>query len=87
MSKIYPPTWPLKVIGILFALSAVFILLIAPIEALYENSRRMHLGDIFRALESLIGTAASRFLFALPFAALSYLFLRKAQAVRNERNG
>lgn len=68
-------------------MSSIFILLIAPSDALYANSSRMHLGDIFRGLESLIGTAATKFLFALPFAALSYLFIRKAHEAQVESTG
>ena len=86
MSKAHYRVWHLNVLGVLFALSAVFILFISPTDILYENSRRMHLGDIFRSLEALIGSAAARFLLALPFGVISYLFLRKAQAVRDERH-
>jgi amino acid transporter len=70
--------WVDILLGALFALCVVIILFIAPTDALYKNGMRMHLGDIFRGLEALIGTAGAKFLLAFPFGLFSFLILRRS---------
>jgi len=66
-----------------FAFGAVLILLglailfLIPNEELYQNGRRLKLGDIYRGLESLLGQNGARYFLSLPFFSFGYLILRK----------
>ena len=80
------PAWYLKLLGVVFILCAVFVLFVVPTDTLYENSRRMHLGDIFRGVEALVGSFGARIFIALPFAAFSYLLLRKVLTSSKDSN-
>ena len=58
--------------ALLFGAMALAILLFFPTETLYKNGGATRLGDIFRALEALLGNAGARVLLSLPFSWLAW---------------
>jgi hypothetical protein len=72
-------------LGIACVLIALGILFLIPVDVMYDNGRRMKLGDIYRGLEALFGEHMARFLSASPFFALGYMFFRKAYPVRSNK--
>jgi len=62
---------------IVLILLGLAILFLIPNEELYQNGRRLKLGDIYRGLEALLGPNGARYFLSLPFFAFGYLILRK----------
>ncbi|MDD4977906.1 MAG: hypothetical protein PHI29_04680 [Gallionella sp.] len=63
--------------GVVLILLGLAILFLIPNEELYQNGRRLKLGDIYRGLEALLGQNGARYFLALPFFAFGYLILRR----------
>lgn len=72
-------------LGLACTLIALGILFLIPVDIMYDNGRRMKLGDIYRGLEALFGEPIARILSAAPFSALAYFFFRKAHPLRPKK--
>jgi hypothetical protein len=65
-----------------FLLIGLSLLLVVPVEALYELSGRMKLGLIYLGLEAFLGEPLARITIASPVLVLAYVFFRKAYPIR-----